>query len=181
MPGYSIKRAATLLAFGTALVAAPAAASAASATLKDTDGKEIGTVELKDMAADGTLLSVEITDLSAGTHAFHIHETGKCEPPFKSAGGHFNPDDDTHGYMTEDGPHAGDMPNITVPDSGKLTFEVYNSEVSVTEDEGLLEDTEGYLFDDDGSAIVIHDGADDYKSQPSGDAGNRIACGVIEK
>lgn len=180
MTGLSIRRTAALLTIGTALAAAPTAASAASATLKDTDGKQVGTVELTQMAADGVLLKADITGLPPGVHAFHIHETGKCEPPFKSAGGHFNPDNDTHGYMTEDGPHAGDMPNIHVPDSGKLTIEVYNSEVSVDEG-GLLDDEEGYLFDDDGSAIVIHDGADDYKSQPSGNAGNRIACGVIEK
>ncbi|ODA68176.1 Superoxide dismutase [Cu-Zn] precursor [Methyloligella halotolerans] len=176
-----LKRTAAALAFGTAMLAVPAVAAAASATLKDLDGKEVGTVELTQTATDGVLLKVDITNLPPGEHAFHTHETGKCEPPFKSAGGHFNPDDDTHGYMTEDGPHAGDMPNISVPESGKLTFEVYNDEVSVAEDEGLLEDDEGYLFDDDGSAIVVHDGIDDYKSQPSGDAGDRIACGVIEK
>ncbi len=174
MTTFSMKRTATALALGTALIALPAAAFAATATLKDTDGKEVGTVEFT-QTPDGVLLKGNLTGIAAGERAFHIHETGKCEPPFKSAGGHFNPDDDSHGFMTEDGPHAGDMPNLFIPKSGELTFQVYNDNVSLEDGE------DGYLFDDDGSALIIHAGADDYKSQPSGDAGDRIACGVIEK
>jgi superoxide dismutase, Cu-Zn family len=109
--------------------------------------------------------------LPAGDHAFHIHAVGKCvAPDFKSAGGHYNPEEDQHGIMNEAGPHAGDMPNIHVPESGQLHIEVLNQMVSL---DGL--------FDEDGSAIVIHEGPDDYTSDPAGDAGSRISCGVIEK
>ena len=97
---------------------------------------------------------------------------GKCEPPdFKSAGPHFNPDDTKHGLMNAEGPHAGDMPNLHVPDSGKLTVEVLNEMVTL--------DAEPALLDDDGSAIVVHAVADDYQTDPAGNAGDRIACGVV--
>ena len=91
-----------------------------------------------------------------GEHAFHIHAVGKCEPPeFKSAGPHFNPDETKHGLMNPEGPHAGDMPNLHVPDGGKLRVEVLNPMVTL--------DAESALLDDDGSAIVIHAAADDYR------------------
>ena len=90
-----------------------------------------------------------------------------------NAGGHFALEDEKHGFATENGPHAGDMPNIHVPASGQLTIDVLNPNVS-------LQDEEGSLLDEDGSAIVIHAKADDYTSQPAGNAGDRIACGVIK-
>ncbi|WP_295885798.1 superoxide dismutase family protein [uncultured Thiohalocapsa sp.] len=94
---------------------------------------------------------------------------GTCEPPFKSAGGHLMAPDTAHGYLSEGGPHLGDMPNIHVPESGALEVEVMTR----------VADMRAQLFDDDGAAVVIHSGADDYRSQPSGAAGPRIACGVI--
>ncbi len=158
---------------GTALFcAAPAqAAGKASATLKDADGKEVGTATLTDTPG-GVLINLDLTSVPAGDHAFHIHAAGKCEPPdFKSAGGHFNPDETEHGLENAEGPHAGDMPNIHVPADGKLNVEVLNVDVSLSDDSALL--------DDDGAALVIHAGPDDYRSDPAGDAGARIACGVI--
>ncbi len=144
------------------------AAEKATAVLKNPDGKEVGTVTLTAVPT-GVLLDTELTALPAGTHAFHIHGTGKCEPPsFKSAGGHFNPEEDEHGLMNVAGPHAGDMPNIHVPENGKLHVEILNQMVSLP---GLLEG--------EGTAIVIHEKGDDYVSNPAGDAGPRIACGVI--
>ncbi len=160
-----------IAALTCSLTAVPAAAAdKATAVLKAPDGKTVGTVTLTAVPA-GVLLDADLTALPTGDHAFHIHGTGKCEPPdFKSAGGHFNPEEDKHGLMSEAGPHAGDMPNIHVPESGKLHIEVMNQMVSL---QGL--------FAGDGTAIVIHQGGDDYKTDPAGSAGPRIACGVITK
>lgn len=162
--------AASLLAAALAW-SAPAQAQSATAELKDTDGKEVGTLQLSE-SGDGVRISGELTGLSPGEHAFHIHETGECEPPFKSAGGHFNPTDAKHGKV-EGGPHAGDMDNITVGEDGSVSIDVVNEMVTLKEGEQTS------VHDDDGSAIVVHAGADDYESQPSGDAGDRVACGVI--
>jgi superoxide dismutase, Cu-Zn family len=161
---------AVALTTGLTLSTPAFAADQATAVLQDPDGKEVGKVTLTAVPT-GLLLDADLTALPPGTHAFHIHETGKCEPPdFKSAGGHFNPDEDEHGLMNQAGPHAGDMPNIHVPESGKLRIEVLNQ---MTNLDGLL--------DDDGASIVIHEGPDDYKSDPAGHAGARIACGVVVK
>lgn len=152
------------------LVAPASAADKAIAVLKSPDGKEVGKVTLTAVPT-GVLLNADLTALPPGDHAFHIHGTGKCvAPDFKSAGGHFNPEEDKHGVMYEAGPHSGDMPNIHVPESGKLHIEVLNQMVSLPG-----------LFSGEGTAIVIHQGPDDYKTGPAGAAGPRIACGVIEK
>src|SRR3990170_441750 len=157
---------------GAVLVAVPAlAADTASAVLKDANGTEVGKATLV-ATPSGTLLTLELTAAPPGAHGFHIHTTGKCEPPdFASAGGHFNPDETKHGLMNPEGPHAGDMPNIHVPENGKLTVEVLNPLVTLSKESALL--------DEDGSALLIHADPDDYKSDPAGHAGGRIACGVI--
>src|SRR3546814_4510119 len=135
----------------------------------DAEGNEVGTVELSQLQ-NGTLVVAKLTGLPEGAHGFHVHETGTCEPPFASAGGHFNPASAKHGFGAEGGPHAGDMPNIHVPSSGELTIEVFNANLEAG-------DT---LLDSDGAAIVIHEGPDDYASDPSGHSGDRHACGVIK-
>jgi Cu-Zn family superoxide dismutase len=157
-----------------AFAASPAlAAGTASAALKDKDGKEVGQVALT-RTQDGVLMNVTLTGIAPGEHAFHVHTTGECEPPdFKSAGPHFNPDHTQHGMMNLEGPHSGDMPNLHVPDSGKLQVEILNTLVSLDGDAGLL--------DNDGSALIVHAGADDYKTDPAGNAGDRIACGVVTR
>jgi Cu-Zn family superoxide dismutase len=156
-----------VLAFGSSAYAA----DKASAVLKDKDGKEVGKVELTDTPS-GVLIRLTLDGVPPGDHAFHVHAIGKCEPPdFKSAGPHFNPDETKHGLMNADGPHAGDMPNLHVPESGKLTVEVLNEMVTL--------DAEQAILDQDGSAIVVHAAADDYKTDPVGNAGDRIACGVV--
>jgi Cu-Zn family superoxide dismutase len=155
-------------------VTSPAlAADTAHAVLKDKDGKEVGKVDFTDTPS-GVLMRLDLTAVPPGEHALHLHTVGKCEPPdFKSAGSHFNPDETKHGLLSDEGPHAGDLPNIYVPESGKITIEVLAPLVSLSGERALL--------DDDGTAIVIHDGADDALTDPAGNAGVRIACGVVTK
>jgi Cu-Zn family superoxide dismutase len=160
-----------VLAMGLAFAAPAAAADKATAALKDAKGNEVGKAELT-ATPSGVLIRLDLTAVPAGEHAFHIHAVGKCEPPdFKSAGPHYNPDETKHGLMNAEGPHAGDMPNLDVPSDGKLQVEVLNPLVSLNDKASLL--------DQDGSALVIHAGADDYVSDPAGNAGDRIACAVV--
>jgi Cu-Zn family superoxide dismutase len=160
-----------LLAMSVALAAPATAADKATAELKDAKGDVVGKAELTATPA-GVLISLDLATVPGGEHAFHIHAVGKCEPPdFKSAGPHYNPDETKHGLMNAEGPHAGDMPNLHVPRDGKLQVEVLNRMVTLNEKAALL--------DQDGSALVIHAGADDYLTDPAGNAGDRIACGVV--
>lgn len=169
----SVTAVAAALAITLAANAAHAEMMKAIADMKDPNGKDVGTVELTE-SPNGVLLTAKLKNLPAGTHAFHVHAVGKCEPPFKSAGGHYNPGGKKHGIIVQGGMHAGDMPNIHVPSSGELTIEVLNPNVT------LAKGKPGTVFDGDGSAIVLHEKGDDYKSQPSGAAGSRIGCGVIK-
>jgi Cu-Zn family superoxide dismutase len=162
-----------LLAAGLAVATPALAADTAHAVLEDKDGKEVGKVDFTDTPS-GVLMRLDLTAVPPGEHALHLHTVGKCEPPdFKSAGGHFNPDDTKHGLMSDEGPHAGDLPDIYVPESGKITIEVLAPFVTLNGERALL--------DADGSAIVIHEGADDALTDPAGNSGKRIACGVITK
>ncbi len=154
------------------LVSLPAYAQTAKAPLKDAAGKDVGSVDLV-QTPHGVLLKLSLTGIPEGEHAFHVHAVGKCEPPFTSAGGHFNPGSKKHGMEAAEGSHAGDMPNLHVPASGVLVVEIANPAIS------LVKGQPNSVFDADGSAIVIHAKADDYKSDPAGNAGDRIACGVI--
>jgi Cu-Zn family superoxide dismutase len=135
-------------------------------------GEHVGEAKLL-QTPHGVLLHLHLSACAPGTHAFHIHTIGKCEPPdFTSAGGHFNPDGNAHGLLNTHGKHAGDLPNIHVPESGTLTLEVLVPAVALKEGKTRLLDT-------DGSALVVHTGPDDYRTNPAGAAGQRIACGVI--
>jgi superoxide dismutase, Cu-Zn family len=156
-----------------ALVTMSAAAQSAKATLKNADGKEVATAALTQSPA-GVLIRLTVKGLPPGERAFHIHAVGKCEPPFTSAGPHFNPGGRKHGFMAAEGHHAGDMPNLHVTASGELVLEVLAPEVT------LEPGKPNSLLGGQGTALVIHAGKDDYKSDPAGDAGGRIACGLVE-
>ena len=166
---YTLAASASLLALATF----SAAAQSAKATLKNADGKEVGGAILTQTPA-GVLIRLSIKGLPVGERAFHVHGVGKCEPPFTSAGGHFNPGGKKHGILAGDGHHAGDLPNLHIPASGEIVVEVLNP--AVTLEKGKANS----LFGPQGTALVIHAGKDDYKSDPAGDAGGRIACGLIE-
>ena len=146
----------------------------ARAEIKGTDGKTLGTASLE-QTPHGVLINANLSGLAPGMHAFHIHETGKCEPPFKSAGGHFNPEGHKHGLKNPAGLHAGDLPNVDVGADGKARFQFFAQGVT------LEAGKKNSLFDADGSALVVHKEADDLASDPAGAAGDRIGCGVVEK
>jgi Cu-Zn family superoxide dismutase len=150
-------------------------ADMAHAMLKDKDGKDVGHVEFTP-AKKGVRLRIVLTGIPAGERAFHIHEMGKCDPPdFKSAGGHFNPEKKKHGKGGKDHGHAGDMPNLKIPKKGQLKTDIVNNAVT------LAKGPSNSLFHDGGTSIVIHEGPDDYKTDPAGNSGDRIACGVIQE
>jgi Cu-Zn family superoxide dismutase len=169
---------ATLLTLAAAslIAAAPAHAQMQSQTaianFIGKDGKETGRALLT-AGKNGVLMEVEVTGLPAGTWvAFHVHETGKCDASHghESAGSHFNPGKSEHGFLAANGPHAGDMPNQHVGADGTLRAQVFNSMVK-------LDDTTTGIR---GRALMVHAKADDNRSQPSGDAGERLACAVIQ-
>lgn len=142
----------------------------ATATIRDLAGGRVGTATFTD-SYYGVLVSATVSGLGLGAHGIHIHEIGKCEPPFATAGGHFNPAHRHHGFKNPEGSHLGDMPNIDMPAAGQHKFEFLLPGVTVRGTNGLL--------DADGAAIVVHSSGDDYTTDPAGNSGSRIACGVI--
>lgn len=146
----------------------------ARAALKDASGAAVGEAFLRE-TPNGVLMKVDLVGIPAGIHAVHVHEHGRCEAPsFESAGGHFAPEPSEHGYFDEAGPHAGDLPNIHVPASTRLTFEVIQHQVT-------LASGARSLLEGDGTTLVVHADADDYHTEPAGEAGTKIACGVITR
>ncbi|MGY3622517.1 superoxide dismutase family protein [Bradyrhizobium sp. USDA 10063] len=158
-----------------AMVQNVSAATTAKATFIGSKGDKIGTAVLM-QTPNGVLVQADVGGVPPGEHAFHIHEVGRCDPStqFKPAGDHFAPRGKKHGFRSADGPHAGDMPNQYVEWDGRLKADLINPYVTL--DEG-----EASLLDEDGSALVIHAKGDDYHSQPSGQAGDRIACAVVQR
>ena len=146
---------------------------AAAARLIDTSGRTVGQAVLLQQGG-GVRILLDVSGIPPGTKAVHLHEVARCEPPsFESAGGHFNPTKAQHGSANPRGPHAGDLPNIVVDATGKGHLEATATRVSVKK-KGA-----DSLLDGNGSALVVHAGADDMRTDPDGDSGDRIACGVI--
>lgn len=144
-------------------------APGARAELIDTNGRTVASALLYQQT-DGVLIRADVKSMPAGVHGFHIHTTGSCEPPFQSAGGHLNPTNKKHGQNNPEGAHAGDLPNVTVAADGTARAEIVARGVQIST-----------LFDVDGASLVMHAAADDYVTDPAGNSGARVACGVIRR
>jgi Cu-Zn family superoxide dismutase len=146
----------------------------ATAALRDARGRLIGQAIFTGLS-DGVRIVMEVRGLPPGLKAVHIHERGQCDPPaFTSAGDHFNPGKTQHGLHNPAGPHAGDLPNIQIDEDGNGRLETMTPRVT-------LSSGPTSILDDDGSAIVVHGAPDDFKTDPTGNSGARIACGVITR
>ena len=144
----------------------------ASAAIVDRDDNEVGKAVLN--KTDGKVtIELELSQFESGTKAFHLHSVGRCDAPdFKSADGHLNPDGKSHGRLSADGQHLGDLPNLEIPDDGNVKIQIDIA--------GRADAVVASIDDQDGTAVMIHAGPDDYVSDPAGAAGPRIACGVLE-
>ncbi len=168
------RAAAFLLATLLPFAAAEAKGPTATATLADAGGKRVGTASFTP-TEEGVRVKVRVSGLPPGEHGIHIHTFGKCDAPdFKSAGGHFNPTGKKHGLENPQGAHVGDLPNLTVGEDGK-------GKAAFIAKGATLGEGPGSLFGPEGTALVIHAGKDDGKTDPAGDSGARVACGVIKK
>lgn len=160
-----------MIASALALLAGPASANdpAALTAMKAADGAELGNVGIF-QTQEGLLFHIDVEGIPPGWHGFHVHQTGSCTDDFDAAGGHYNPGDKDHGLTTEGGFHAGDLPNVHADERGRVRADIHAAHLT-------LEGGDAPLFDEDGSAIIIHENPDSYQDEAG--AGGRVACGEI--
>lgn len=169
---YLLKSIVLISAFAV-LSAAQAAPAPVTVVLKDAKGESVGTAVISQLV-NGVKVVAELKGLTPGEHAIHFHDKGLCQAPkFESAGGHYAGGKAKHGFDAEGGPHVGDMANFFAQADGSARVEIINTRVTLNKGEGSL-------LKAGGTSLVVHEKADDYKSQPAGDAGGRFACGEIK-
>ncbi len=144
----------------------------AQVAIKNTNGQVVGTLTLTQQS-DGVLVEGSFQNLPAGAHGIHFHAVGTCAPNFDAAGGHFNPAQRQHGFNNPQGVHAGDLPNVEIGPNGTGTYRTVTTLVT------LAQGAANSVYDADGTAVIVHANADDYVTDPSGNSGGRIACGVV--
>lgn len=164
-----------VLMFASASYAKEGTTHSATAIMKDGNGNNVGLATFTEDTSGLVHINVSVKGLTPGLHGIHIHETGNCTgPSFTSAGGHYNPLGKEHGLNNPKGPHAGDLPNLNVGEDG-------TGHMNVTTDRVTLSPGPTTLFTANGTSLVIHAGPDDQMTNPAGNSGARIACGIIEK
>ncbi|MEQ1713355.1 MAG: superoxide dismutase family protein [Hyphomicrobium sp.] len=154
------------------IVPAAALGERATADVKARGGKDAGTIDMVETMA-GVMLTIKLKGLPPGSHGLHFHDVGKCEGDLASAGAIYNPLGAKHGFLNEEGPMVGDLSNLIVGSTGEAEVEILSPFVT------LNKAAEESLFDANGSSVVIFEKPDDYISEPEGNAGQRIACGVV--